>query len=776
MRINSIDFKKNLNTNFVAKNNKKTATKTLRQETKEFAPVVNSNIYFGRSKKEHESWGVTFNKDNTVNFKMFTFSNAKNVYLEVLDDEKNTYLDNVDRRDILVERRPDMSVKEITPKNNESRIVKLENKGEGIFEGKNIQAKDGQYYRVIVVKNDNVIEKVKDPYSKSQPHIMGWSRMRDPNSYKWNDKNWMDGKDPRRITRKNNKLGSLRIYELNIPTITSEGTFESAKKVIKEIKEKNLANAIEIMPVENTYSKQWGYDGVDKFAINEKMGSADEFKSLIDYAHSLGLNVIIDMVPNHMGTDGDMLGRTGPYERGHGSFGAMFNYEGKDNKYVRDWMANAALNWALEYHADGIRFDMTKPQYMGSDFTLKQIVAEVNEHAPHVFTIAEDGMNNREKTTTPIISSGNHIQDIEKIDKQIWRIQNGQGIDRLDDIGFDSEWDFVYLDRLRRALIYPEPIDIDLFDSAMKYSRHRVKYSASHDEIGNLDGTSPIVKYATAQLGLAYCVDGKNQAEVGQRAAHATQKLLTLYAEDQLDQMSGQDFADYVKDLGIKRQISKEEIKSVYDYAFAKAKLATGTLYSTPGPKMYFQGMENNGMDYFKFFRKLSSDENPTPETIARKRSFDLEKGYDSDFKTCIKDSTVGNIRYAGEVKEKMQMAEQYTKDLSEIVDTNPALTNGEIVHTVNHSGNKIHLAHMATKGARKNEIIAIKNFSDNAYQSYGIEFPAGKWVEIMNSDDKKYAGSGEFSNSHRILNSNRPSKHFIKMNGNSVLYFKKVN
>ena len=140
-----------------------------------------------------------------------------------------------------------------------------------------------------------------------------------------------------------------------------------------------------------------------------------------------------------------------------------------------------------------------------------------------------------------------------------------------------------------------------------------------------------------------------------------------------------------------------------------------------------------------------------------------------------MKDSTIGNIKCKGAVKEKMKKAEEFTKDLGKILDENTALTTGEIVNTINHSGNSVHLSHMKNKSG-DNEIIAIKNFSDKPYQSYGIEFPAGKWVEIINSDDQKYAGSGQYSNANKTLNSNHYSKHFIKMNANSVIYFKKVD
>ena len=85
-------------------------------------------------------------------------------------------------------------------------------------------------------------------------------------------------------------LDKLIIDEINIPTVSKEGTFAGAKARIDKIAERGVATAIEIMPVENTYSMQWGYDGVDKFAVNEKLGGAAGLKELIDYAHGKGLN------------------------------------------------------------------------------------------------------------------------------------------------------------------------------------------------------------------------------------------------------------------------------------------------------------------------------------------------------------------------------------------------------------------------------------------------------------------------------------------------------
>ena len=97
-----------------------------------------------------------------------------------------------------------------------------------------------------------------------------------------------------RLSNQTNKLSpveSLRIYELHIGTFTEEGTYLSALQELERISKELHFNAIEIMPVENTYSFNWGYDGVDKYAPNHTYGTPDDLKALIDYAHSLNLNV-----------------------------------------------------------------------------------------------------------------------------------------------------------------------------------------------------------------------------------------------------------------------------------------------------------------------------------------------------------------------------------------------------------------------------------------------------------------------------------------------------
>ena len=341
-----------------------------------------NNPTFKRDWSEHISWGANYVKDKGMtNFKLFSFPDAKAVFVEVAKNISEG-MGGIKERvvQVIATAGAALTINNIESKDDKSKVYPMQHEGNGVYVANGIKAEPDDKYRYVVVDKNNNVNLVKDPYAKKQEDINGWSSIYDTNNYKWKNTDWLEGKDPRRIVRKPNEplrgLDRLIIDEVHIPTVTQEGTFEAAKKRVDVIAQRGVATAIELLPVENTFSKQWGYDGVDKFAVNEKLGGAKQLKDLIDYAHGKGLNVIMDMVPNHMGPDGDYLAQTGPYERGSGQFGGEFNYEGANNRYVRDWMANAALWWANEFKVDGLRLDMTK--LCGSDYLLKQIVTEVN--------------------------------------------------------------------------------------------------------------------------------------------------------------------------------------------------------------------------------------------------------------------------------------------------------------------------------------------------------------------------------------------------------------
>lgn len=785
---------------------------------------LQSRPSFQRQWSEHASWGANYIKENgKTNFKLFSFPNAKAVFVEIAD-KTVVGLSGIKDRVVKV-----LGLGVATagasvvaePVDEKSEIYPMTNKGKGVFEAENIDAKPGDNYRFIVVTegvesnnklayvvqegqkmpiegddyfstpetpiksdkdtryiasvNNSGYNIVKDPYTKEQKNINGWSTIYDTNNYEWQNTDWLSGKDSRRITRKPNEplrgLERLIIDEVNIPTMTEEGTFESAKKRIDEIAERKIATAIELMPVENTFSKQWGYDGVDKFAVNSQLGTSAELKELIDYAHGKGLNVIMDMVPNHMGPDGDYLAQTGPYIKVAGEFGNKFNFEGLENRYVRDWMTNAALWWANEYKVDGIRLDLTKD--VGSDYLLRQITLELNEHNPDVFIIAEDHRNKLHSVTNyyekPDIT---HSEELNFIDMQVDYNSKSWGKTVPWSIGFDSEWDSEYKENLVNTALYPNAINLDKLEQFIKTSHYRVKYGYSHDEIGNYDGTRFIPKFLVNQLNLYYKVGGGRDDEKGQRAAHAAQKLSELIVSDNFENLSDDELKVAINKCGIKENISKKELIDSFMTALAKHRVIQGTVMTTPGPKMYFQGDDEADLSYFKFFREFSGDKynrEHSPEVV---QTILKQKGYDTLEEIARPDCIIGRVEPNGLFKNMKTEMKTFHSDLVALLEKEPALQKGDIVATYKDNNHSVHIHHLKHNN---NEILVIKNFGqgfhDNNYEYFG--FPKhGQWQEVFSSDAKEYGGSG-YTNAGRTDINNMNQK--LALAPNSFLILKKI-
>ena len=142
-------------------------------------------LSFGRSVEEHNSWEPSIKADGKADFKLFSFPDARKVYIEVMSGKKDgENFDNVNDRDILVENSEDGDIK-ISAKDKNSKIYEMTNKSDGVFSAQDIPAQNGDRYRYLIVKGDGVIEKVKDPYAQKQEHIMGWSTLYDHGKYKW---------------------------------------------------------------------------------------------------------------------------------------------------------------------------------------------------------------------------------------------------------------------------------------------------------------------------------------------------------------------------------------------------------------------------------------------------------------------------------------------------------------------------------------------------------------------------------------------------------------
>ncbi|RYF70256.1 MAG: malto-oligosyltrehalose trehalohydrolase, partial [Comamonadaceae bacterium] len=179
---------------------------------------------------------------------------------------------------------------------------------------------------------------VPDPASRRNPDdIHGPSEVVDPAAFRWSDDAW-----------RGRPWHEAVIYELHVGTFTPEGTFDAARARLPDLVELGIT-AIELMPLADFPGhRNWGYDGVLHYAPDAAYGRPDELKSLVDAAHGLGLMVLIDVVYNHFGPEGNYLHAFNPefFNPAHQTpWGAAINYDAGLSRTVRDFFVHNALYW-----------------------------------------------------------------------------------------------------------------------------------------------------------------------------------------------------------------------------------------------------------------------------------------------------------------------------------------------------------------------------------------------------------------------------------------------
>jgi maltooligosyltrehalose trehalohydrolase len=192
---------------------------------------------------------------------------------------------------------------------------------------------------------DDADDALPDPRSRWQPNgVHAPSRSYDQDAYEWHDAHW-PGRD----------LTAALLYELHVGTFTPGGTFDSAVERLEYLAALGVTH-IELLPVSAVNGVwNWGYDGVDWYAVHQPLGGPDGLKRFVDAAHGMGLAVVLDVVYNHFGPSGNYLPQYGPYLKpGQNTWGDLVNVE---EPAVRSHIVENALMWLRDYHVDGLRLD-----------------------------------------------------------------------------------------------------------------------------------------------------------------------------------------------------------------------------------------------------------------------------------------------------------------------------------------------------------------------------------------------------------------------------------
>jgi maltooligosyltrehalose trehalohydrolase len=339
-----------------------------------------------------------------------------------------------------------------------------------------------------------------DPRSRWQPYgVHGPSRVPDHSHFQWTDNGWQAP-----------PLASAIVYELHIGTFTPEGTFLAAVQKLDHLKTLGVTH-IDLMPV-NEFSGAWGwgYDGVDIYAPHHHYGTPDQLKQFVNACHKKGLAVILDVVYNHLGPEGDYLDQFGPYytDKYETPWGLAVNLDGPGCETVRRFFCDNAIMWVRDYHFDGLRLDAIHALLDHSALhLLEQLSVEVKEleaqTGRHLVLIAESDLND----PCVVTDWGMDAQWSDDFHHALHTVLTGERNGYYQDFGT--------LEKL--AGVFSDPFIYDGRYSEFRRRNHGraagdvpgqrfLAYLQNHDQIGNRargERTSQLLSKARLKIGAA---------------------------------------------------------------------------------------------------------------------------------------------------------------------------------------------------------------------------------------------------------------------------------
>lgn len=289
---------------------------------------------------------------------------------------------NADGVDFAVWAPDHQQVRVVVSDDHGERILPMAADARGVWQVRDAHAGVGSRYAFLPGDEPET----PDFCSRSQPEGMhARSEVIDP-GFSWTDQDWRGVPADKAI-----------IYEIHVGTYTPEGTWEALTRQLPAIRDLGVT-VVEIMPVsEFPGDRNWGYDGVYHFAPAHPYGRPDDMRRFVDAAHQHGIAVILDVVYNHFGPEGNYTGRYSPYylSATHTTdWGPALNWDGDNSAMVRSWALDNICYWISEFHLDGFRLDATHAMV---DDSLIHIVQEIDTRArevaagKHVLLYAEDG-------------------------------------------------------------------------------------------------------------------------------------------------------------------------------------------------------------------------------------------------------------------------------------------------------------------------------------------------------------------------------------------------
>ncbi|PSB19565.1 malto-oligosyltrehalose trehalohydrolase [filamentous cyanobacterium CCP1] len=341
-----------------------------------------------------------------------------------------------------------------------------------------------------------------DPASYSQPDgVHEASELVEQDTFQWTDESWQGV-----------PLEEMVIYELHVGTFTPKGTFEAMIDRLPDLKELGV-NTIEIMPVAQfPGDRNWGYDGVFPFAVQNSYGGVEGLKKLVDACHKEGFAVVLDVVYNHLGPEGNYLWCLGTYftDKYKTPWGSAINYDDAYSDGVREYFVQNVLYWFRYFHIDALRLDAVHAIY---DFGAKHILQEIADATAQLsqqigrkfYLIAESDLNDPRIIRSP--EKGGYGMDAQWSDDFhhiLHTLLTGEAHGYYEDYGKFHQFARIY----EKGYIY-----------AWDYSKFRKRYhgadpsdcppkqfvvcSQNHDQVGNRmlgDRFSTLISFEAQKL------------------------------------------------------------------------------------------------------------------------------------------------------------------------------------------------------------------------------------------------------------------------------------
>jgi maltooligosyltrehalose trehalohydrolase len=563
--------------------------------------------------------------------------------------------------------RESVSVKLLGP---EERIVPLEPSadGSGYFHAEVSQVSAGDQYLYVL---DGEVER-PDPASRFQPEgVHGPSEVVDPATYAWTDHHW-----------RGRSLDESIIYELHVGTFSEDGTFDGVIPHLDDLADLGVT-VIELLPVAQfPGNRNWGYDGVGLFAVQESYGGPDGLRRLVDACHQRGIAVILDVVYNHLGPEGNYLRDFGPYFTDHYQtpWGDALNFDGPGSDQVRRFFIENARNWLREYHLDGFRLDAVHAIYdISATHFLEELAETIHSDARlrgvPAMIIAESDLNDPKVIRSPELGGWGHDgQWADDFHHALHAVLTGERDGYYVDYGEMSH----LIDTLRTGYRFTG-----------QYSQHRGRHHGRPPRIDD---------------GRRFVVCSQNHDQIGNRATG--DRLTSLLDFDQL-------------------------------------KLAAGLTILSPFTPMLFQGEEYAEPAPFQYF--VSHGDPDLVKAVQEGRAREFQSfNWQGEVPDPQAESTFEHSRLNHHLKstDPHQAMYAWYRELLRVRRETPALRTLDLArqNVIGFPGTFV-LALLREHDA--GPALVLMNLSATA-TDVSLELTEMNWTPILNSQDERWDGSGE--------------------------------